>query len=60
VPARELGLAAWRLLRAGDAPGRPACEQVSFELVRRASTAPPASEGPKAGMVAGTGAVAGA
>jgi len=54
VPARELGLAAWRLLRAGETGTPPPCEQVPFELVRRASTAPPpAGDGAVAGVAAG-------
>ncbi len=58
VPARELGLAAWRLLRGGEAPGPPPCEQVPFELVRRASTAPPSGDAPGAGLTAGARAAA--
>jgi len=53
VPARDLGLAAWRLLRAGETPSRRPCEQVPFELVRRASTGPPADRGPDARVAAG-------
>jgi DNA-binding LacI/PurR family transcriptional regulator len=58
VPARELGLAAWRLLRAGETAAPPPCEQVPFELVRRGSTAPPTGDGPVAGVAAGAGATA--
>ena len=43
VPARELGLAAWRLLSAGEHVAAPS-EQVPFELVVRASTAPRRAE----------------
>ena len=41
VPARELGLSAWHLLKAGESGAAPGGEHLPFELVVRASTAPP-------------------
>jgi len=41
VPARELGLAAWRLLKADDDSVGPRGHRVTVELVVRGSTGPP-------------------
>jgi LacI family transcriptional regulator len=59
VPARELGLAAWRLMSAAEHGAAPS-EQVPFELVVRASTAPPAAPPAHAGADGAHKSVAGA
>ncbi len=41
VPARELGQAAWRLLKADDAAVGPRGQRVPVDLVARGSTGPP-------------------
>ena len=54
VPARDLGLSAWRLLKAGESGAAPHNEHVPFELVVRSSTGPP-SDPVSSGSVASAG-----
>jgi DNA-binding LacI/PurR family transcriptional regulator len=54
VPARDLGLSAWRLLKAGESGAVPHNEHVPFELVVRSSTGPP-SDPVSSGSVASAG-----
>jgi len=51
VPARELGLSAWHLLKAGAVGAGASAGHVPFELVVRGSTAAPGESGPGAGVV---------
>ena len=55
VPARDLGLSAWHLLKAGEGAAGRVSEHVPFELVVRGSTGPP-SRAAKSEPVATTGA----
>ncbi|HUK76062.1 MAG TPA: LacI family DNA-binding transcriptional regulator [Thermoleophilia bacterium] len=48
VPARELGLSAWHLLKSGAVGASASAGRVPFELVVRGSTAAPGEHGPGA------------